>query len=48
MAFFRKLLQIIDMVVNYGISPVTIFRNRRRLKLPGGEEAVKDKDEHGV
>lgn len=48
MSFFKKVLQFIDMVLNYGISPVTIIRNRRRLKLPGREEGVKDKDEHGV
>ena len=48
MIFFKKLLQFIDMVINYGISPVTILRNRRRLKLPGRDESVKDKDEHGV
>lgn len=48
MTFFKKILQIIDMVINYGISPITIIRNRSCLKLPGPEEGVENKDEHGV
>ena len=48
MSFLKKVLQFIDMVINYGISPVTIIRNRRRLKLTGRDEGIKDKDEHGV
>lgn len=48
MTFFKKILQIVDMIINYGISPLTIFRNRRGLKLPGRDERVEDKDEHGM
>ena len=48
MSFFKKVLQFIDMVINYGISPVTIIRNRHRLKLPGRDEGIENKDEHGV
>jgi hypothetical protein len=48
MTFFNKILQFMDMVINYGISPVTIIRNRRRLKLPGPNEGVENKDEHGM
>lgn len=45
---FKRILQCFDMIVNYGISPLTILRNRRRLKLASRKKGVKDEDEHGV
>ncbi len=48
MMFFKRILLYMDMVINYGISPATIVKNRRHLQLPGFDKGVKDKNEHGM
>ena len=44
----KRFLLLIDMVVNYGISPSTILRNREALQYARVGELNEGKDKHGV
>lgn len=45
---FKRFLLLIDMVVNYGIKPSTIMRNREVLQYARFRKPEEGEDKHGV
>ncbi len=48
MKLLKKVSLVIYMVINYGISLTTIFKNQEPLKLTGLNKSVKGEDEHSM
>jgi hypothetical protein len=45
---FSRFLLFMDMVVNYGIKPSTILKNREVLQYARIHKSEEGKDKHGV
>ena len=45
---FRRFLLLMDMVVNYGIKPSTILRNRDVLQYARIHKSEEGEDKHGM
>lgn len=48
LTMFKRFFLFIDLIVNHGISPSTIMKNKAGLHNPGVHEPVEYKDKHGV
>ena len=48
LTMFKRFFLFIDLVVNYGISPSTILKNKAGLQYSSIHEPIRDKDKNDL